>query len=302
MKPLFRLVLAAARIAFCLCWGAALRAAEPVVIHVTPDGNDAWSGRSDRPDKSDGPLASLAGARDAVRKLKAQGPPDRPVHVRFAAGTYPLTEPVDFGPADSGSAVAPVIYEAAAGARVVLSGGRRIDGWKAGPDGVWTAAVPAAWRFEQLWVNGRRATRARSPNTFYFYMDHKVEAGIDPLTGKEANLSSRGIAGRGDDLAAVWGLSKEELADVTAVVYHSWEMSRHRIAGAEREKNLLVATADAPWPFFQWGADQRYYLENFRAALDAPGEWFLARDGTLSYIPLPGEDMTQAQVIAPVTS
>ena len=35
-------------------------------------------------------------------------------------------------------------------------------------------------------------------------------------------------------------------------------------------------------------------------ALDAPGEWFLARDGTLYYKPLPGEDMAKAEVVAPV--
>jgi hypothetical protein len=160
--------------------------------------------------------------------------------------------------------------------------------------------LPAAWRFEQLWGNGRRATRARSPNEFYAYMAHPVARGIDPLTGKDADLSSRAIAGRGDDLAAVLGVPKDELADVTAVVYHSWERSRQRIAAADVASNTLVAAAGAPWPFFKWDKDQRYYLENFRAALDAPGEWFLARDGTLSHMPLPGEDLSQAQVIAPV--
>jgi len=37
--------------------------------YVAPDGNDAWSGHLARPnaEKTDGPVASLAGARDAVR-------------------------------------------------------------------------------------------------------------------------------------------------------------------------------------------------------------------------------------------
>ncbi len=302
INPRARLLLAVAGLA--LSAATLTPAAEPIILHVAPDGNDAWSGHTARPAAvpSDGPLASLAGARDAIRKLKAKGPLQRPVQVRFAAGTYPLAGPVDFGPADSGSTEAPVTYQAEAGARPVLTGGRGVGGWKPGADGVWSTSVPVEWRFEQLWVNGNRATRARSPNQFYYYMLHKVARGIDPLTGKEADLASRAIAGRGDDLAAMFRLSKEELADVTAVVYHSWEMSRHHIAAADARSNMLIATAGAPWPFFQWGSDQRYYLENFRAALDAPGEWFLARDGTLSYIPLPGEDMTRAQVIAPVTS
>ena len=299
-KPPFRLQWLVTGLTISLASATLSDAAVPVVIHVAPNGNDAWSGRSATEVSGDGPLASLAGARDAIRKLKAKGPLEQPVRVSFAAGTYPMSGPADFGPGDSGSVAAPVSYEAAVGARPVLTCGKAIGGWQGGADGVWTASVPPSWRFEQLWVNGARATRARSPNQFYHYMAHKAGRGIDPLTGQEADLASRAIIGRGDDLAAIFRLSKEELADVTAVVYHSWEMSRHRIAAADAASNQLVATAGAPWPFFQWGTDQRYYLENFRAALDAPGEWFLARDGTLSYIPLPGEDMTHAQVIAPV--
>ena len=203
-------------------------AAEPIVLHVAPDGNDAWSGRSATSATGDGPLASLAGARDAIRKLKAKGPLVQPVRVCFGAGTYPMSGPVDFGPGDSGSAAAPVSYEAAAGARAVLTCGKAIGGWQAGADGVWTARVPPAWRFEQLWVNGSRATRARSPNQFYHYMAHKVGRGIDPLTGQEADLSGRAINGRGEDLAAIFRLSKEELADVRRENGSSPAMARCR--------------------------------------------------------------------------
>ena len=307
MKRCLLLAWPVASIAIWPALPTAANAADQHVLHVATDGNDNWSGHLARPaaDKSDGPLATLAGARDAVRKLKAQTPLTQPLRVRLAGGTYPLAGPLDFGTADSGTATAPVIYEAAPGTTPVITGGRPVNGWRAGADGVWCTVLPEVkagmWRFEQLWINGRRATRARTPNKFYHHMRGKIERGLDPLTGQDADLSGRAIAGRGDDLAAIFRLSNEQLADVTAVVYHAWEMSRHRIAAADETRNMLVTTAAAPWPFFKWGADQRYHLENFRAALDAPGEWFLDRDGTLSYIPLPGEDLTNARVIAPVT-
>ena len=286
--------------------GVAPPAPSPLVLYVTPTGSDAWSGRLAKASagKTDGPLATLAGARDALRKLRAGGQPAAPVRVLVADGTYPVTGPLDFGPEDGGTAAAPVSYEAAAGARPVIMGGMELKDWRPAAGGVWTTQIPAVkagqWYFEQLWVNGRRATRARTPNKFYFYMRQPLEWAVDPLTGKETNLASRAIVGRGDDLAPVLGLSKAQLSDLTAVVYHSWEMSRHRIAAGDAKENFLVTTADSPWPFFKWGHDQRYHLENFRAALDAPGEWFLDRDGTLSYIPLPGEDMRKATVVAPV--
>ena len=44
-------------------------------LYVALDGNDAWSGRLDKPnaDKNDGPLASLDGARIKVRDQIKQG-------------------------------------------------------------------------------------------------------------------------------------------------------------------------------------------------------------------------------------
>ena len=279
-----------------------------MVLHVAPDGDDGWSGRLRRPDRerSDGPLASLQGARDAIRRLKAQGPLAAAVHVLVADGTYTVAEPLVLTPEDSGTEACPVVYQAARGARPVFSGGRVIRGWKAGKDGVWTAHVPEVaagkWYFEQLWVNGRRATRAREPNRFYHYMAGKVGAGIDPLTGKRADLSKRAFVARRQDIEPLLGVPKERLRDAQFVAYHAWAASVHRIAAVDAKTNTVCATGPAPWAFFTWsGKTPRYHLENYRAALDAPGEWFLDRDGTLLYKPLDGEDMTRAEVVAPVT-
>src|ERR1019366_5521177 len=120
-----------------------VEAAGPVILHVAPDGNDAWSGQVARPNpaQTDGPLASLRGARDAVRRLKERGLHDAPVRVQFATGTYPLTAPVEFLTQDSGTEAAPIIYEAEPRARPLFTGGRAITGWKPAPNGVWTAVV-----------------------------------------------------------------------------------------------------------------------------------------------------------------
>jgi len=75
-------------------------AANPVVLHVAPDGNDAWQGKLEKPnrEKTDGPLTSLTGARDVVRRLRERGLTNAPVSIRFATGTYPLFAPVEFLP------------------------------------------------------------------------------------------------------------------------------------------------------------------------------------------------------------
>ncbi len=275
-------------------------------LFVAPDGNDAFSGKLAKPnaEKSDGPLASLAGARDAVRKLKAAGKLDGPVRVRFADGTYRITEPVVFAPEDSGTRKTPIVYEAAPGAKPVIDGGRAIGGFKKAEGGLWTAQVAdvaaGKWYFEQLWVNGRRAVRAREPDKFYYYMRKKITHGVDPLTGKPANLQSRAFGARTEDIRPLFDIAKERLADVTTVAYHSWATGLHRLAAVDPKTNVLVTTGPGRWPFFRWGASQRYHIENFKAALDEPGEWFLDRSGTLFYKPRPGEEMATAEVVAPV--
>jgi hypothetical protein len=156
------------------------------------------------------------------------------------------------------------------------------------------------WKFEQLWVNGRRAVRAREPDKFYYYMTKKIAHGIDPLTGEPADLQSRAFGAKAADIGPLKSMSKEQLGDVHLVAYHSWATGLHRIAAIDADSNVVVTTGPGRWPFFRWGASQRYHLEGYRAALDEPGEWCLERDGTLFYKPRPGEDMRTAEVVAPV--
>ena len=82
-----------------------LAAARGATLYVAPDGYDGWTGRLRRPNGAgtDGPLGSLAGARDAIRKIKAAGPLKTPVRVIVASGTYRTTAPLVLTPADSGT-------------------------------------------------------------------------------------------------------------------------------------------------------------------------------------------------------
>src|SRR5690606_24375796 len=130
---------------------------------------DSWSGRRAEPnaDASDGPLASLRAARDAIRRARRAD--NRPVAIRVlvADGRYELDEPFVLEPQDSGTADAAVRYCAAPGAKPLFSGGRVIGNWQQRDDGLWQSDIPTVasgqWYFEQLWVDGSRAIRARSP-------------------------------------------------------------------------------------------------------------------------------------------
>lgn len=268
--------------------------AAELVVHVAPTGDDAADGSQTKP------VGSLIGARDAVRRVRAGGD-TRPVRVVVADGNYRFAEPLVLLPGDGGTPDAPVCYEAAPGARPVFSGGRVITGFQPAEDGVWMAKIPGVatgdWYFEQLFVNGRRAVRARTPNRFWFHLLDVVEAPAAPGSGKQAEQT---VSLFPDDFAAVARLTPDEIKDVNMVVYHNWDVTRRFIDRIDATEHSVVTSGEQMKP---WNPMRRYstlIFENFLSALDAPGEWFLARDGSLYYKPRPGEDMAKAEVVAPV--
>ena len=291
-----------------LCVAAAVAASQAgaATLYMSPRGHDTWTGAIERPNAegTDGPLASLTGARDAIRRLKAAGDLAEPVRVIVADGVYTLPEVVKFAPQDSGSAHAPITYEAAPRAHPVFTGGRQITGFRRTREGLWQARVPAGeagpWRFNQLWVNGRRAVLARSPNQFYYYMLKKALYGVDAATGKPVDLSKRAFIARSEDIKPLLDIRTDRLRDVRLLAYHAWECSRHRVASVNPDTGLVTLTGAAPWPLMMWGPNQRYHIENFREALDEPGEWYVDSDGYLLYMPRPDEELASAQIIAPV--
>ncbi|MEY4660117.1 MAG: hypothetical protein RLZZ42_69, partial [Bacteroidota bacterium] len=147
-------------------------------IYVTVKGNDSNDGSVGRP------LASLEAAKQAVRALKRSGFASS-IEVIVRGGIYYLPETLEFTTEDSGTKSAPIIWKAAEGEKVILSGGKRIKGaWQKKNDGIWFIDIPEAkgWKrdalhaevyakkpefplnFRQLFVNEKRAIRARYPN------------------------------------------------------------------------------------------------------------------------------------------
>jgi len=87
-------------------------------FYVSPAGDDKNDG------SEDSPLATLAGARDAVRNYKTDnGLPDGGIEIVFKAGRYPIMSTVEFLPEDSGEDGKPIVYRAEKGAEVLFDGG-----------------------------------------------------------------------------------------------------------------------------------------------------------------------------------
>ena len=254
-------------------------------LYVSPTGDDSNPGTMARP------FATIARAQSAVRELKGGRGLTEPVVVNLRGGTYSLRAPLVFTPADSGRAGCPVTYRSHPGETAVISGGRRLKGFtKSGKLRTITLDDVKAgrWAFNQLYVNGRRRPRARTPNAGKYFRVHSHLG-----TKQEANRGFR--FGRGD--VEQW----QNLDDVVFVVLASWYNTIHHVQELDMANRVVRFTNRAGRPFSWYEKNLRYYVENVAEALDQPGEWYLNRGtGKLTYYPLPGEKIDRVEVVAPV--
>jgi len=306
-------------------------------LYVAPSGNDAWTGRLEAPNSqgNDGPLATITGARDAIRRLRGslettqaaapssktlsggkvvrparqrEGGREQTIVVHVRRGTYRIAQPIRFTPQDSGSRQHPIIYRASQPRRPVIDGGRVITGWKQ-EGSLWIADIPdvrdGKWAFSSLWVNGQRRQPARTPNPTHPWGDdptdrdyfHTQGPVFQPAkTGGKPTKSRTKFVYRDGEIP-----SAEQVGDAVLVIFHSWATSLMRIKHVDRAKHVVEFTGPARWPFGQWQADQRYFIAHVFDGLDMPGEWYLNRKaGKLYYWPLAGEAIDTAEVVAPV--
>lgn len=264
--------------------------------YVAPNGNDQNIGTS-----LQAPFQTLTRAQQAVRDLKATGTLTEQVTIYIKGGTYSITEPLLLTDEDSGNERCPITYTALPGEKVLLSGGERINGWKRYKGDIWVTTLPEVqegkWWFRQLYVNGEVRGRARTPNQGVF----EVAATTDTTTSMRSyQVPSDSFIYREGDLDPKW----KHPENGEAIIYHYWTDSHLPIQSIDGKKNCITFGYSSGKVFRDGfhGDLARYVVENILETLDQPGEWVLERStGRLYYMPMPGEDLTTAEVIAPKT-
>jgi hypothetical protein len=269
-------------------------------LYVSPQGRDEWSGGLAAPNggRTDGPLATLTGARDRLRALRRSGQlAGRPVTVQVRGGVYRLAAPLVFTPEDAGTASAPIVYAAPPGERPVVSGGLPITGWREAGNRLWKADVPkgpggGAWEFRQLFVGDARRPRTVLPKTGYYTI-------ADAAPPSEPGHAPDGFHYAAGELDPRW----RSLGDVDVLCFQIWSMARLRVKSVDEATHLVRFTGGTAGTDY-WAAlpkGNRYRVENvFEALPDEPGAWYLDRAaGVVYYHPLPGEDRATFAPVAP---
>jgi len=289
-----------------------------VELYVSPKGDDGYPGTIEEP------YATLHRAQQAVRQMIPQT--DDTIKVIVRAGTYYLKNPLIFGPIDSGRDESPVIYQAYQDELVTLSGGNHLKlKWQPFEKKIFRSSIAmvgaGSIEFDQLFVNGKRQTRARYPDfdisdpgkSGYIYAGRKITREFsDPEPGPDDEMSfssgaPRGIFFRPDNFSKKkW--SRPDEAVIHIYQAHYWGNLQWRIKNIDYSTKAIWF-GDGGWQMgAKWASnpcevneESRYFIDNVFEELDAPGEWFLdKRGGTIYFMPPKGMDINDAEFEVPV--
>ena len=269
-------------------------------IYLSPMGKDSNSGTKEQP------LASLSSAVSRIPELKKAQSSTTPIEIIVGDGSYYMNEPLVLTPENSGTTSAPVVFKAAEGAKPVFYGGKPIKGFEQVSATLWRTKIPEVaelgWYFEQLYVNGNRAVRAKSPNKGFYFLKAVSETVLDKGKGRTADLAAQKYKLFQDGIQNMASFTESDFGDATLTLYHKWDNTRKRIAAFDQDSASISTIGNGIKPWNKPDAKTRYILENFKAALDTYGEWYLDRSGYLYYMPKSGETIENTSFIAPVTS
>lgn len=214
------------------------------------------------------------------------------ITIRLAEGTYSLNQPIVVRPEDNGTRIV-------ADGNVTISGGVKITNWhKQGK--MYVADVPdfngRPLEFRQMWVNGKKAIRARDVEDFSDMfrirsLDKAKETIYVPAKAVKKIVNAKYAEMVLHEMWCVANLrikSVKIAGDSAAVTFHQPESHIHFMH---------------PWPspmVTSDGHNSAFYLTNAKELLDSEGEWYLdAKASKLYYIPRKGENMNTAEVIVP---
>ena len=274
------------RLLFSLCVLLVFSCAQKSAFYVSPLGNDFNPGTQKKP------FATIKKATETVRGVLNQKQKED-ITVFLEDGDYRIHEPLILKPEDSGKGGHQVIYKAMPGKKPIISGGMQIRNWEQNEKGIWVAKVPSIegkpWIFRELFINDKRAQRARHPNSGYLRV---AKAGADNRTNFFFNPGDFPLP--------------EDPGEVELVLLHDWSITRINIKEIDAKQNKITSVDSMGakcLDFFtisNWEPHPRYLLENAITFLDQPFEWFLDTDGQLLHVMLPeGIDPNQIEIVAP---
>lgn len=260
-----------------------------LTIYVAPNGKDHWSGLYEKPlpDYSDGPLQSLEGAKNKVRRLT-----EKQIRVLIRQGEYFMDRTVVFTLEDTkedGS----VTYEAYPGENPVFTSGLHLNKWVRceGPvEGLPDHAIGHVYRHAiprqldtvlTLFDGNRQLIRSHGP-FFMPSVQHEYERVDSQNVAKEEDRSLLRRVDFEEGQLKDWpNIQDLELRFMPV----PWTMNLLPLESVDVENNTAWLAVEATAPLCAKSRGMR--IENVIDYLDEPGRWCVnTQEGVIYYWPL----------------
>jgi hypothetical protein len=272
--------------------------ANQLAYYVAPTGSDTNAGTVSAP------FQTLGKARDTVRTINASMTQD--IYVYLRGGTYPITSTVAFGPSDSGTNGHRIYYQAYPGETPVLNGATKVTGWTVASGNIYKASLQRSTKLRNLYVNDARAAMtsktvgAKGSSGTYAVTSGQAAwawaSGSNADGVKYATSDVPSIAGNKDDLEIVNGTTWNENIVCTRDVTTSTDGYRVLLL-----QQPYGAIAQLPGWSSGFSTSGTHTIYNAYELLNSPGQFYFDKTaGTLYYVPRSGENMSTADVEAPV--
>ena len=214
------------------------------------------------------------------------------------AGTYFVPEGIRLNASHSGLTI-----EGAPGERPEIIGGRPVKGWQR-EGALWKAHLPGLKYLHSLWVDGKRANLARSPNFGAFYVLGGAQSYLDENSRFSKTVPARAFCANNSDLSVLKGLTPEKLSSAYVDTFHAWFQHRYPIDAVVElpggdTSTVYIRRRDTDH-FLNVDEHARFRILNVRTALDEPGEFFFdSKTHILWYMPRKGEDISSSKAYYP---
>ncbi len=288
-------------------------------IFVAQNGDDKYSGKYPEvmADGSDGPVRTLSKAQQILRELK-QSNPNRKFSIALKGGEHALTNTFRLTSQDSGiSSLNSTIFESYPGETAVLSGAQTKSlnwqncGQECKSSAVYKAYLPNQAKFNTLFINEKRAQKARTPNDTGSYEQRHYffgEKAVDPVYKADGSLDilspqcNSYLYYQQGQIDSGW----RNLNDVEVVFRSLYLEYRDPIKSVDTQNKKVFFEPSAISPtigkkycynnyFSSLGS--RFYVENVFEALDSPGEYYFDNSAKwLYYYPRNDENLAQLDV------
>lgn len=261
-------------------------------FYISSEGNDQNTGTSGTP------FLSINGSLKKIKSLRSSGQIRGNVKLILREGKYHLNEPISITNNDWDGA--DTLFIEGEG-KTIITGGIELQKKIKVSNNLWAIEIfnipdLEKYNIQQLFINGKRSTKARTPNLGEILFKTKNTKQV-PLENSKNVVHHVSLT---DDQLSSLIDAKKDLGNIIVSFNHKWVNTKGYVSNIYPENKTFTFTSPFIDPIISLSAASQFYFENSISFLDSPGEWFLDSNNIIYYFPYKEMDISSVLIEIPI--